>query len=178
MAPPPSRRILIPICVALCAAISAAAWRPLPRSTALGGCGPTSLHALCRGFGFNVSVDRVFGLFAGDEVLSTFAEIQTAAQQLGLEARGLEMTLDELKQERPRGILHLDDSHFVAVLGYDDSGPRIADPIERGQTRIAIWSYAELATRWDGRILVISRALPAGRQQNAASKTKASMARR
>lgn len=178
MASSPSRRILIPIAIALCAAISVTCWRPLPRSTAPGGCGPTSLHALCRGFGLNLSVDRVFDLFAGDEVRSNFAEIQTAAQQLGLEARGLEMTLDELRKERPRGILHLDDSHFVAVLGYDDGGPRIADPIERGQTRIAIWSYAELATRWDGRILVISRALPAGRHQNAASKTKGSMARR
>ena len=159
MAPSPApRRVLILIGLALSVALATAWWRPPQRSSAPAGCGPTSLYALCRRFGLAVTPAQVFALFAGNDRLASFAEMEAAARQLGFRARGREMNLDELKSERPRGILHLDGSHFVDLLDYESSGLRIADPIERGRFRIESWSYADLALRWDGRILIISRA--------------------
>lgn len=125
-----------------------------------GGCGPTSLYALCQHFGIAVPPSQVFKLCGGDSVpVSSFAELEISAHLLGLQAEGLEMSVDELRRQQPLGILHVDENHFVAVIGYESAGPRVADPIAGGKTRLAVWPYARLAARWDGRILQISKTM-------------------
>lgn len=130
--------------------------RPAPRLV-YGGCGPRSLYAAGRALGLSVTEGQVSRLFADGRGLSSFAEIQRAANALGLRAEGRQMTGDDLRRAHPLGILHIDNTHFVALLGCGADAVQVADPAYEGEPRRETWSYADLAGRWDGRILVVER---------------------
>lgn len=142
------------LCVGL-AMLGAAKWRtPI---VSFGGCGPTSLYALCRQLGVKATSRHVFALFGGGGTVTSFAETQRPARQLGLQTEGYAMSVEQLRRLRPLGILHVHNDHFVALVGYHSDGVTISDPIDVGKVRVSKWSYAELASQWDGRILVVSR---------------------
>jgi ABC-type bacteriocin/lantibiotic exporter with double-glycine peptidase domain len=149
--------LILPVLLALSA--SAMFWGAKQRTAKFsqGGCGPTSLYALSRHLGVTATYQKVAALFAGDTILTSFTEIQAATRGLGLEAQGFEMTMEELQQRRPLGILHVHNSHFVAIVGYDQAGPRIVNPQEPGKIHTEVWSYLKLSNSWDGRVLVVSR---------------------
>lgn len=130
--------------------------RPEPR-LAMGGCGPRSLGVISRQLGINRPDAAIFTLFTNGQGSVNFVELQNAAVRLGLSAEGRQMTADDLHRARPLGILHIDNTHFIALIGYDADGVQIADPAYVGEPRRETWSYEELAGRWDGRILVIER---------------------
>jgi ABC-type bacteriocin/lantibiotic exporter with double-glycine peptidase domain len=88
--------------------------------------------------------------------MSSLAELRAAARELGLKAEGVQMQTTELRRSRPLGVLHTDAGHFVAVIGYADAGPRVADPVAPGKVMVSVWPYDRLSARWDGRILVVS----------------------
>ena len=121
-----------------------------------GGCGPTSLYALTQTVGMHVGRNDVGRLFGSHFLVASFADIQEAARLLGLELQGQRMSVETLQRERPLGILHLDGSHFVAVVGYEAYGPRVVDPDDASALRVAVWPYTYLSERWDGRILVFT----------------------
>lgn len=131
--------------------------RFLPAPLAMGGCGPQSLYAVSRRLGLSVSSKRVASLFAGKSQSANFAEIEDAAKLLGLRAEGQQLTLGQLRASRPLGILHIDDNHFVALVGYAAGGVWVADPLYIGEPRRVCWSDGDLAARWDGRILVVEK---------------------
>jgi ABC-type bacteriocin/lantibiotic exporter with double-glycine peptidase domain len=95
-------------------------------------------------------------LFGSHFQVASFADIQEAARLLGMELQGRRMSVETLQSGRPLGVLHLDGSHFVAVVGYEQYGPRIVDPIDVNSSREAVWPYVYLRERWDGRILVLT----------------------
>lgn len=142
--------------------LSAAGFSQLRRVPVVGeaGCGPTALLAVSRRLGVAISSPRFFDLFGGDVALSShsFDELQEVARRVGLQARGWQMTVDELRQSQPLGVLHIGGNHFVAVTDYSETGVLVADPVAKGQTRSSWWSYRGLGGRWNGRILVVSRA--------------------
>ena len=39
------------------------------------------------------------------------------------------MTVEELKREKPIGVLHIDDVHFVAVAGYEGDAILVVDSL-------------------------------------------------
>ena len=141
--------------ISLCAGVYSV--RPQAVISQPGGCGPLSLYALCQCLGVATSPDRITTLSGGDNPLTSFVELQQAAQQLGLEAQGLALTPAELRRTQPLGILHVDGGHFVAIVCYEHDGLRIANPVTRGRTDQEVWPYANLAGRWDGRILVVAK---------------------
>jgi ABC-type bacteriocin/lantibiotic exporter with double-glycine peptidase domain len=122
-----------------------------------GDCGPRSLYAVARQLGLSQSRESVSSLFIGSNPSANFHQIQKAAQRLGLPAEGRQMTVDELRRARPLGILHVDGNHFVGLVGHERDAVWIADPTYVGEPRRVRWLYADLAGRWNGRILVIER---------------------
>ncbi len=128
-----------------------------PHVISEGGCGPRSLYALCHYLSMPITESRVLSLFRNNGHTSSFADINAVATLLQLKSSGIETTTDELKKFQPMGIVHVDGSHFVAILEYTSEGPIVADPIEVGITRKSIWSYSYLQTKWDGHMLVISQ---------------------
>jgi len=149
-------RVLIPVGVTILSC-GLLVTRVLTVGSGAGGCGPTSLYALCCTLGVAVTPDGVFAKCGGDNPVSSFAELKKAAQELGLKADGRQTTLAQLRRTQPLGVLHVDGGHFVAVIGYTDAGLRVADPVARGRTSVGVWPYDQLTARWDGRILVVSR---------------------
>ena len=127
-----------------------------PRLT-YGGCGPRSLYVVSKALGSSATESQVLRLFGDGRGLTSFAEIQSAAKRLGLRVEGRQTTGNDLRRTRPLGILHIDNTHFVALLGCGADAVQVADPAYAGEPRRETWSYADLAGRWDGRILVIER---------------------
>lgn len=134
---------------------------PQPRLAA-GGCGPRSLQAVSDQLGIHHAHGAVSSMFQGGGQETSLAEIQSAARRLGLYAEGRQMTVNDLRRARPLGILHIDNTHFVALLGCGADAVQIADPAYEGEPRRETWSYDDLAAHWDGMILVISKRNPIG----------------
>src|SRR5438128_1736300 len=86
---------------ALCLGLAAARRPPLP--SLQGGCGPTSLQAVCRHFGVSATMDDIGRISGGDSPISSLAELQSGARALGLKAEGLEMSIAQLRRTRPLG---------------------------------------------------------------------------
>lgn len=128
----------------------------LPAPLAMGGCGAQSLYAVSQRLGLSVSSERVASLFVKSQS-THFAEIEDAANNLGLRTEGQWLTLRQLRASRPLGILHIDENHFVALVGYTTGGVWVADPLYVGEPRRVCWSDGDLRARWDGRILVVEK---------------------
>ena len=121
-----------------------------------GGCGPRALHAAALAFGKTLTESQTLDLFPNHGFEVSIGEMEKAAPKLGLSAKSRQMTLDELKREKPIGVLHIDDVHFVAVTGYEGESILVADSLYEGETQPVRWLIDDLKTRWDGGILVVS----------------------
>ena len=121
-----------------------------------GGCGPRALHAAALAFGKTLTEQQTLDLFPNHGFEVSIGEMEKAASKLGLKAKSRQMTLDELEREKPIGVLHIDDVHFVAVVGYEGDAIRVADSLYEGETQPVRWLIDDLKTRWDGGILVVS----------------------
>ena len=90
---------------------------------------------------------------------TSFYEIASAAKTMGIDANPRQMTLNDLRREKPLGILPVDGHHFVGLIGYERWHVlRIAETGYQGPNQIQRWSDSDLAARWDGAILVLRRA--------------------
>jgi ABC-type bacteriocin/lantibiotic exporter with double-glycine peptidase domain len=65
------------------------------------------------------------------------------------------MTLADLHREKPLGVLHVDSTHFVALVGYQGDSAQIIDPLYREAVHPVRWLLDDLDARWDGAILVV-----------------------
>ena len=121
-----------------------------------GGCGPRALHAAALTFGKTLMEQQTLGLFPNHGFEVSIGEIQKAAPKLGLIGKSRQMTVEDLKREKPIGVLHIDDVHFMAVVGYDGDAILVVDSRYEGETKPVRWLIDDLKTRWDGGILVLS----------------------
>jgi ABC-type bacteriocin/lantibiotic exporter with double-glycine peptidase domain len=150
-----ARSVLILItCLALAHLIVTRIWSE-PETAS--GCGPRALYAVSRQLGLSASCETIAALFAGHGRSANFADIAAAAKRLGLRAEGGQLTVPQLRAERPLGVLHVDDIHFVAVVGYEAGGVWVADPLYAGEPRRVWWLEGDLAARWDGRMLIVRK---------------------
>jgi len=147
------RPVYLGICIALLLACAALIVTSTSRPAG-SGCGPTSLYVLSRHLGARQSYAAVCRRF--DQIDSVnFDQIRRAAQQCGINMMGRWYSIAGVCREHPLGIIHVDREHFVAILGYGRNGVQVADPIESGRALTVLWSYAKLAAKWDGRMLVV-----------------------
>ena len=121
-------------------------------------CGPTSLYALCEHLYPNIRWKLVYSSFGASSELTevNLSDIRRVASKIGLSARGERMGISSLRRMKPKGILHIDNTHFVALYGYYSNGVCVADPVGIGKYRDELWPYRYLGAHWDGRILIIS----------------------
>ncbi|MFQ3587728.1 MAG: cysteine peptidase family C39 domain-containing protein [Fimbriimonadaceae bacterium] len=116
------------------------------------GCGPRALAALAARIRPGQTEADTLRVFEGERRLSTFLGLKTVGQRLGLELEGFALTEADLRRLRPRGILHVDGNHFVALLDAHERGVDVIDPaIGSDPVR---WTYGRLRNRWQGRILL------------------------
>jgi len=127
-----------------------------PRPVGNAECGPASLYALTQYLEIPVSRERVFAEFKGQTRLTTFFSLSIAAKKLGLHAEGVRTNITALQQSQVCGILHIDAHHFIALVDHVPSGVILENPIAPRRTRREIWSYSQLAARWDGTMIIVS----------------------
>ena len=142
---------LVALAVTLCVL-----WSQPRREMNTGGCGPRALLAVANHFGNTETETDALSLFPNNGFEVSLTELQVAAPKFGLDADVQQMSLTELRAKRPLGVLHIDDVHFVALVGYDGDTALIVDPLYRGETRPVRWLIGDLKTRWDGAILVVT----------------------
>ena len=121
-----------------------------------GGCGPRALRAVSLLLGKSISERETLDLFPNHGFEVSIGEMEQATPKLGLKAKSRQMSVEELKREKPIGVLHIDDVHFVAVVGYEGDTILVVDSLYEGEDKPVRWLIDDLKTRWDGAILVVS----------------------
>ncbi len=99
--------------------------------------------------------------FVGSERGSSIAELERAARKLGLHAMPVTgLTTQDLRCSKSPIVLHVmtalssaNYDHFVLFAGYDGEKAAIYD----GTNGLRFWTLAEIASRWDGNALVLSK---------------------
>ena len=131
-------------------------WLQPKRAMNTGGCGPRALLAVARQFGSAHTEAQTLARFPGNGFEVTLSQLQATAPKFGLHAVTRQMTVSQLRAERPLGVLHIDEVHFVALVGYDGDTALIVDPLYRDAVRPVRWFLDDLTTRWSGAILVVT----------------------
>ena len=121
------------------------------------GCGPKSLYAVCSHLGMNVSQEQILRIMGSHADVSSLADLQEAANHLGLKAVGMNATIQDLQGSKPLGILYVEGFHFIAVVGYRAHGLVIVDPASSSYPEEQVLPYSTLQHIWDGRMITVSR---------------------
>ncbi len=131
-------------------------WFQPRREMNTGGCGPRALHAVARALHREGTEAQALALFPRNGFEVSLGEMQREAPKLGLAGQVRQMTVADLRREKPLGVLHIDGVHFVAAVGYRGEFVLIVDPLYRGETKPVRWFFDDLASRWDGAILTLT----------------------
>ena len=120
------------------------------------GCGPKSLSFVMSTLGYTKTND-LQNKFEKDEIFIKLEKLYYIVKNTGYICNIQVMDVSLLRSKKPLGILHVDGSHFVGLVGYDSQTIHIAETGYEGPPRIERWSDGDLMARWDGVILVISK---------------------
>jgi len=104
----------------------------------------------------NVSQEQILRIMGDHADVSSLADLQEAANHLGLKAVGMNATIQDLQGSKPLGILHVEGFHFIAVVGYRPHGLVVVDPASSSYPEEQVLSYPTLQRVWDGRVLAVS----------------------
>ena len=78
-----------------------------------GGCGPRALYSVACQLKVSCSEAQILGLFSDDGFEVSLDDMQSALPKLGLTGNIRDFKISDLLREKPVGILHIDDVHFV-----------------------------------------------------------------
>jgi HlyB family type I secretion system ABC transporter len=109
-------------------------------------CGAACLAMICRHFGRRVSITRIRQLAHTAYDGTSLKALCSAANELGLAARGLKVSRRHLDRMPVPAIIHWDDYHWVVLVGVSRRSVRVADPAIGLRTI----PRAEFERRWNG----------------------------
>lgn len=122
-----------------------------------GTCGPDSLEAAIRAIRGGEKDTRIAGQFAAQRSPTTLGELAAVARAAGYRANCQRLTLAELQKQRPVGVLHVDNGHFVALIVVTASGVEVIDPMFAEKYSRQFWTNSDLTVRWAGSVLTLAR---------------------
>lgn len=91
-------------------------------------CGPTCLKMIARYYGANHDIEKLRNLSGINKYGVSFRGILEAARDIGLDATGVRITIEELKNVPLPVILHWRKNHFVVLHKISGSKFYLADP--------------------------------------------------
>ncbi len=91
-------------------------------------CGAAALGMVCRHFGRRVSLNRIRELAHTSTDGTSLSAICRAAEELGLAARAVKVSLRNLDRMPVPAIVHWDGNHWVVLLDTTTAKVRVADP--------------------------------------------------
>jgi HlyB family type I secretion system ABC transporter len=109
-------------------------------------CGATSLAIVCRHFGKAISLARIRQLVHTGLDGASLRAICEGANELGLAARAVKASADNLDEIPLPAVVHWDGNHWVVLYGVDPSHVRVSDP-GVGKRRIPRKLFLE---KWTG----------------------------
>ncbi|MFN2398989.1 MAG: peptidase domain-containing ABC transporter [Gemmatimonadaceae bacterium] len=109
-------------------------------------CGAASLAMVCRHFGRAVSLARIRQLVHTSLDGTSLKALTSAATELGLAARSVKASDENLQQMPLPAIAHWDGNHWVVLYDVGETHVKVADPA-LGLVRM---SRAEFARKWSG----------------------------
>jgi len=109
-------------------------------------CGAASLAMICRYFGRSVSLARIRQLSHVAQDGTSLKGICGAAEELGLAARPLKVSLRNLDRMPLPAIIHWEGNHWMVLTRVERRSVHVADPA-RGLLRM---SRADFEERWSG----------------------------
>jgi ATP-binding cassette subfamily B protein len=109
-------------------------------------CGATSLAIVCRHFGKAISLARIRQLVHTGLDGASLRAICEGANELGLAARAVKASADNLDEIPLPSVVHWDGNHWVVLYGVDPSHVRVSDP-GVGKRRIPRKIFLE---KWTG----------------------------
>ena len=109
-------------------------------------CGAASLGMICRHFGRKVSLARIRQLCHTATDGTSLKALSRAANELGLAARALKISLRNLPMMPLPAIVHWEGNHWIVLYDVDGQFVRVADPA-RGLRKLP---RREFETKWTG----------------------------
>jgi ATP-binding cassette subfamily B protein len=109
-------------------------------------CGAASLGMVCRHYGRSVSLARIRQLVHTSLDGTSLRGLCTAAGELGLAARAVKASSDELEQMPLPAIIHWQSNHWIVLYDVGPKQVRVADPA----TGLRRFSREEFAKNWSG----------------------------
>jgi ATP-binding cassette subfamily B protein len=121
-------------------------WFPHVRQVDEMDCGAACLAMVCRHFGRSVSLARIRQLVHTSLDGTSLRALCTAANELGLAARAVKATTDNLMQMPLPAIVHWEGNHWVVLYDVTKRHVRISDPA----TGLRRLPRAEFEKKWSG----------------------------
>ncbi|MDE6835365.1 MAG: hypothetical protein K2J03_00210, partial [Muribaculaceae bacterium] len=120
-------------------------------------CGVACLAMICRHYGREYDIDYLDEYCHASNTGVSLLGIKEGAEAVGLEATGVALSIDQLKELTLPCILHWNQNHFVVLYGISKNGNKyhIADP-GKG---LRVVDAAELEQHW---ISTVRHDVPAG----------------
>ena len=109
-------------------------------------CGPFSLSIICKMLGVNADLEEIARLAKTTEKGTSFKGLANAADQLGLDVKGLRMSPKQLSESNTPLILHVRDDHFLVVESVIGENVRLIE-IDREPY---LMPMSELVKIWKG----------------------------
>jgi ATP-binding cassette subfamily B protein len=109
-------------------------------------CGAAALGMVCRYYGRSVSLARIRQLVHTSLDGTSLRGLCTAAGELGLAARAVKASSDELEQMPLPAIIHWQSRHWIVLYDVGPKHVRVADPA----TGLRRHSREEFAKNWSG----------------------------
>lgn len=109
-------------------------------------CGAASLAMVCRYFGRKVSITRIRQVVHTATDGTSLRGLCQGAEALGLAARSVKASKNNVKQMPLPAIIHWDNYHWVVLFDVNDTHARIADPA----SNIRRITRQELDEKWNG----------------------------
>lgn len=91
-------------------------------------CGPTCLRMVAKHYGKYYNLDTLRKLAGFNKLGVSLFNIKNASEEIGLEAKGVRLTIDDLKILKIPSILHWNQNHFVVLIKASRNSFTIADP--------------------------------------------------
>ena len=138
-----------------------AAAQPLPplvsparrtATTVSSDCGPRALLLVCQHLNTPATLVHLTQAAGTNGQGTTLAGLEKAAKTVGLQADGVQVDRDALKQLNKPAVAWLDGNHYVALLSVDGDTATIHDPNDASEKQVAV---SDLLPRTGGILLTL-----------------------
>lgn len=118
-------------------------------------CGPYSLLVMCQMLGIETTSKEMTKLADTDsQGITSMAGLVKALNAKGVNAKAVEMDLQDLRTVPLPAILHLTQEHYLVLLKFGEANVFVLDP----PTRVFVATPEQISSVWSKRAVVISNA--------------------